>query len=296
MDSLKPITLLAPTQSQATEAMKKQLPPFQFYNQVRFEKEPAAWMHYDEEIRSFRGWCERDGMVEEGEAFIASFMESEEGKAYKAQKIEVARAELWGYVSAAGVSDRYRDKVLKTYKTDLAGQRKAKDAVEAIAGNNNSAAMLVLYGPPGTGKTHLGAAAIYERYMKNGCREFSKGAKLARIGTQAGIARRVRNTYGEGASETEREVMRELTGCGLLVVDEIGAGSGTDHEKQVLCDILCERYNGKKATIMISNLTIDGLKSALGDRVMDRINEDPGSGFLLMNWPSQRAAQKAGTA
>lgn len=293
MDSLKPITLLAPIQSQATEEMERVLPSFRLYSEVNYGVAMFSWIHYDEEIRSFRGQCERCGMIEEGEAFIASFMESPEGKAYKAEKIEAARAELWGYVSAAGVSDRYRGKVLKTYKTDLAGQRKAKEAVEAIAGNNNSAAMLVLYGPPGTGKTHLGAAAIYERYMKNGCRELSKGPKLARIGTQAGIARRIRNTYGEGASETEREVMRELTGCGLLVVDEIGAGSGTDHEKQVLCDILCERYNGKKATIMISNLTIDGLKQALGDRVIDRINEDPGSGFLLMNWPSQRAAQKA---
>lgn len=293
MDSLKPITQLVPTPSQATEKMEKTLPSFQFYSQVKYEKEPMAWMHYDEEIRIFRLRCEREGMVEEGDAFISSFMESDEGKAYRAEKIEVARAELWGYVSGAGVSDRYRDKVLKTYKTDLAGQKKAKDAVEAIAGNNESAAMLVLYGPPGTGKTHLGAAAIYARYMKNGCRESSKGAKLARMGTQSGIARRVRNTYGDGASETERDVMRELTECGLLVVDEIGAGSGTDHEKQVLCDILCERYNKKKATIMISNLTIDGLKTALGDRVIDRINEDHGSGFLLMNWPSQRAAQKA---
>jgi len=202
--------------------------------------------------------------------------------------------QLWESVEAAGVCERHRDKVFKTYKTDLPGQKKAKDAVEAIATNDDSAAMLVLYGPPGTGKTHLGVSAVYDRYMRHGGRDFMnrQTGRWAIFTTQALISRRVRDTYGDDSKETEKAVMKDFSTCSLLVVDEIGAGSGSDHEKQMLCDVLCSRYNAKRPTIMISNLNVEGLRAALGDRVMDRINEDPGSGFLPMAWASQRAAQK----
>ena len=288
MDSLKQITPLALTQSPVTELG---LPHFDRCTKRSFR----ICFHYDEEIRRFRDTCKWRGLVEEGEAFLAEFMESEDGKAYKADKIAFNREQLWESVGGAGVSERHRDKVFSTYRTDLPGQKKAKDAVESIATNDDSAAMLVLYGPPGTGKTHLGVSAVYDRYIRHGGRDLMhrQSGKWAIFTTQALISRRVRDTYNDDSKETEKKVMADFATCSLLVVDEIGAGSGSDHEKQMLCDVLCARYNAKKATIMISNLGIDGLKLALGDRVMDRINEDQGSGFLLMKWESQRAAQKA---
>lgn len=288
MDSLKQITPLALTQSPATEL---RLPHFDRCTKNAFR----PCFHYDAEISRFRDACKRIEMIEEGEAFLEEFMASEEGQAYKADKIAFNREQLWESVGGAGVSERHRDKVFSTYKTDLPGQKKAKEAVEAIATNDDSAAMLVLYGPPGTGKTHLGVSAVYDRYIRHGGRDLMhrQSGKWAIFTTQALISRRVRDTYNDDAKETEKKVMADFATCSLLVVDEIGAGSGSDHEKQMLCDVLCARYNAKKATIMISNLGIDGLKLALGDRVMDRINEDQGSGFLLMKWESQRAAQKA---
>ena len=287
MDSLKQITPPALTQSPATELG---LPHFDRCTKNAFR----PCFHYDAEISRFRDSCKWREMVEEGEAFLAEFMESEEGQAYKADKIAFNREELWASVGGAGVSERHRDKVFSTYRTDLPGQKKAKDAVESIATNDDSAAMLVLYGPPGTGKTHLGVSAVYDRYIRHGGRDFMnrQSGKWAIFTTQALISRRVRDTYNDDSKETEKKVMADFATCSLLVVDEIGAGSGSDHEKQMLCDVLCARYNAKKATIMISNLGIDGLKLALGDRVMDRINEDQGSGFLVMNWKSQREAQK----
>jgi len=250
--------------------------------------------HYDDEVRRFRDQCKRNGMDEQGEVFLAEFFATEEGKEYQTDKAAFNRQQLWESVEAAGVCERHRDKVFKTYKTDLPGQKKAKDAVEAIATNDDSAAMLVLYGPPGTGKTHLGVSAVYDRYMRHGGRDFMnrQTGRWAIFTTQALISRRVRDTYGDDSKETEKAVMKDFSTCSLLVVDEIGAGSGSDHEKQMLCDVLCSRYNAKRPTIMISNLNVEGLRAALGDRVMDRINEDPGSGFLPMAWASQRAAQK----
>lgn len=291
MDSLKPITPLALTPSQAT---RSRLPEFRMYQKTNKNQYFDMARHYDNEIISFRKQCDNIGENTYCEEVISGFMDSEEGKAYKEEKIAFNRQRLWESVEASGVPDRYRDKVFNTYATDLPGQKKAKEAVEAIATNDDSAAMLVLYGPPGTGKTHLGVSAVYDRYIRHGGRDILAGSypKWAIFTTQALISRRVRDTYGDDSKETEKKVMADFSTCSLLVVDEIGAGSGSDHEKQMLCDVLCSRYNAKRPTIMISNLGVDGLKAALGDRVIDRINEDPGSGFLPMAWASQRAAQK----
>lgn len=294
MDFLKPITPQA-----LMESRKPKMEPLGMstINPYSPSSRPRAFdmaRHYDSELWSFKQRCKDRGFESEGDIAVAEFMETEEGKAYKADKILMNRQQLWESVEASGVCERHRDKVFNTYATDLPGQRKAKEAVEAIATNDESAAMLVLYGPPGTGKTHLGVSAVYDRYIRHGGRDILGGVypKWAIFTTQALISRRVRDTYGDDSKETEKKVMADFSTCSLLVVDEIGAGSGSDHEKQMLCDVLCSRYNAKRPTIMISNLGVDGLKAALGDRVIDRINEDPGSGFLPMAWASQRAAQK----
>lgn len=294
MDFLRPITPQGSIVSQKLESDNQSLPHFEIYSTMKFGKPFRMCFHYDDEVRRFREQCKRNGMTEEGEAFLAEFMETEEGKEYQLDRAAFNRQQLWESVESSGVCERHRDKVFKTYKTDLPGQRKAKEAVEAIASDDSSAAMLVLYGPPGTGKTHLGVSAVYDRYIRHGGRDFMnrQAGRWAIFTTQSLISRRVRDTYSDDSKETEKAVMKDLSTCSLLVVDEIGAGSGSDHEKQMLCDVLCSRYNAKRPTIMISNLNVEGLRAALGDRVMDRINEDAGSGFLPMAWASQRAAQK----
>ena len=43
---------------------------------------------------------------------------------------------------------------------------------------------------------------------------------------------------------------------------------------------------------MISNLGVEDIKKALGDRVIDRMREDVGSAFIPMNWESYRSEQR----
>ena len=75
---------------------------------------------------------------------------------------------------------------------------------------------------------------------------------------------------------------------GLLVVDEIGAGLGTDHERAMLNAVICGRYDKMRPTILISNLDMAGIRIASGERILDRIKEDEGSAIVPMNWPSWR--------
>ena len=73
----------------------------------------------------------------------------------------------------------------------------------------------------------------------------------------------------------------------LLVIDEVGVQFGTDTEKMILFEILNERYENLKPTILISNLSIESLKKFTGDRVIDRMKENKGK-VLIFNWNSAR--------
>jgi len=223
---------------------------------------------------------------------IESFEETEHGVRYIAIRKAQANARAWESARKAGVSARHEGREFSNYETPTPGQKKAKDCVEAMAGNLKSSAMIVLYGPPGTGKTHLGVASMIARVrLSSGASPMGadgKYHKAAIMCTPVDISRRVRATYDDEATETESKVIEDFATCGLLVVDEIGAGSGSDHEKQMLCDVLCKRYENRLPSLMISNLGTEDIRKALGERVIDRIYEDAGSAFVPMAWPSYR--------
>lgn len=83
----------------------------------------------------------------------------------------------------------------------------------------------------------------------------------------------------------------------LLILDEVGVQFGSDTERLLLFDILNERYERRRPTILMSNLALDdaeeggrvvpGIKSYLGERVFDRLREDGGQS-VVFDWPSHR--------
>jgi DNA replication protein DnaC len=56
--------------------------------------------------------------------------------------------------------------------------------------------------------------------------------------------------------------------------------------------VINDRYEAKKSTILISNLTIQQVAEVLGVRPMDRFRED-GSQVLVFAWPSWRRQQSS---
>jgi DNA replication protein DnaC len=108
-----------------------------------------------------------------------------------------------------------------------------------------------------------------------------------RYTTVSWLARKVRSTYHRRAEETEEDILRDHINVSLLTIDEIGVGLGSDHEKAMVHDVIAGRYDAKKPTILLSNLSLEAVLEAIGDRLVDRLREDAGI-VLPCAWPSYR--------
>lgn len=127
-----------------------------------------------------------------------------------------------------------------------------------------------MYGPPGTGKTFIAVCVVKEAiWLGHTCM----------YTTVSSLAREVRSTFRKGSDSSEESILAKYSKTPILVMDEIGAGTGSDHERAMFTDVISERYNSKRPTILISNLNLKDFKEALGERVTDRMSED--GGFIL---------------
>jgi DNA replication protein DnaC len=184
----------------------------------------------------------------------------------------------------SGIPARFATKTLADYRANTEGQRIAKTICERYAESwaeqYRKGGSLILTGGVGTGKTHL-ACAIGNQIMP---------AHLASVsfGAVSTVIRSVRSTYGGKGSETQ--ALNDLLKPDLLIMDEIGAQAGTDHELQLVFEIINKRYENLRPMILISNLTADDLLKYLGKRVMDRFAE---CGLVVAcDWASYRSQQQ----
>ena len=201
------------------------------------------------------------------------------------QEQEAKRRRVEHLIGHSGIPPRFADKTFDNYTPNNAASRVALTATrkyaEAFDAQSRQGRSLVFAGGPGTGKTHL-ATAIGQHII----REFQA---VVLFGTVSQALRRIKDTYRKDSEQTESDVIRALTDCDLLILDEIGAQIGSEHEKQLMFEILNERYQGMKSTILISNLNAEELEGFLGHRVMDRYRE---CGVVLaFGWESHRGWQ-----
>nr|WP_230585924.1 ATP-binding protein [Xenorhabdus bovienii] len=143
---------------------------------------------------------------------------------------------------------------------------------------------LVMCGLPGTGKNHL-AIAIGKHVIQ----EHQSSVKFT---SAIKIARDFKSTWTKGSSLTESDVIDRYSTPDLLIIDEIGVQFGSDAEKIILFEIINNRYESMKPTILLSNLPKDELSEFIGERVLDRMN-DGGGCTLMFTWESYRSRQPA---
>jgi DNA replication protein DnaC len=125
---------------------------------------------------------------------------------------------------------------------------------------------LLFYGRAGSGKTHL--ACSVARYL---IEQKLIGVKFVRI---VDLLCDIRKTFDENESyrtENESELIRKYTRVPLLILDDLGSEKTTDWVRQILYQIIDERWLEQMPIIITSNLTLDDLEGRLEERITSRI-------------------------
>jgi DNA replication protein DnaC len=182
----------------------------------------------------------------------------------------------------ANIPARFADVMLSGYDVTTRGQRSAltvcKTFADTFPEQFDKGRSLLFTGMCGTGKTHLACAIgnmVMAQYLAD-----------VKFGTASELLRSIKETYRKGSAKSEQQTLGDLLSVDLLIIDEVGAQSGTAHELQLLFELFNGRYQDLRPTILISNLNLDELESFLGERIMDRFREC--AAVLAFDWESHR--------
>ena len=185
----------------------------------------------------------------------------------------------------AKIPRRFAGKTFNEYQAKAQTQRYALAVCRSYALNwpegCEKGSSLVLTGSCGTGKTHL-ACAIANHLI-------AEHASAVVYATVPELSREVRDTYRRDSQRNEKGVIADLMAPELLIIDEVGAHKCSDHELQLIFDVVDGRYRQLRSTILISNLTTAELQDLLGERVMERFREC--GTVVAFDWASHRGAQ-----
>ncbi|PVZ19946.1 MULTISPECIES: ATP-binding protein [unclassified Pseudomonas] len=206
----------------------------------------------------------------------------------QAAKARGEREAMERKLGEALIPKRFADKTLASYRATTKPQAFAHQAciryVAAFDEIERTGRCLLLLGKPGTGKTHLGAGIANELMHTT--------SKTAVYRTFGSVLQAIRSSYGQGAEQTEVDILRSLISPDLLVLDELGVSKEqpSDFEMTTLFAIINGRYEQMRPTVVISNLGASDLPKAIGDRCMDRLREN--GGFVVpFEWESQRGKE-----
>ncbi|MCK4298336.1 MAG: ATP-binding protein, partial [Planctomycetes bacterium] len=119
---------------------------------------------------------------------------------------------------------------------------------------------LVLGGPSGSGKTHLAAAIVNER-IKNG--------HPALYITAPDLLDHLRSSFNPDSEVPYDEFFDQVRNAPLLVLDDLGAQSGTAWAKEKLDQLLTSRFNSELPTVIVTITPVEQLDDRLRTRLTD---------------------------
>lgn len=190
---------------------------------------------------------------------------------------------MWQTIDRAGIPERFTMKTLENYDAKTNEQQAAfafaKGYAEDFQAVMKTGRSAIFLGRPGTGKSHL-ACAIGQHVIRQ-----HKASVL--FITVLRAMRSIKDTWAKGSEVSESQAISALVSPDLLILDEVGVQFGSDFEKNTMFDIINERYERRRPTLFLSNLTKPELDDFLGERVMDRIREDGGK-VIPFTWESHR--------
>lgn len=210
-------------------------------------------------------------------------------KAEQEARDHAARKAAWEQrLGESCIPARFTDRTLNKFVASTPEQERAlafatayADGFDEVMKTGRSA---LFVGNVGTGKTHL-AAGIALRLMR-------RDGRPVLFTTVMRAIRSVKDTWGGQGGKTEAQAIAALVFPDLLILDEVGVQFGSDTEKLILFDVLNERYEKRKPTLLLSNLDVQEVQAYLGERIFDRLREDGGEA-VPFDWESHRGKAQA---
>jgi len=161
-----------------------------------------------------------------------------------------------------GIPPIYQGKSFSNFDRSLnkAGYDKCKNFVKKF-GTGSGKIGLFITGLVGTGKTHL-ASAIADHMARIGYRKINNSIVFCTVSDLIDGIRRSKDPYS---------VWDRIDACDLLILDDLGAEYITQWSKKVIQKVIDNRYRSKKATVITTNLSLEGVKTEYDERVSSRI-------------------------
>lgn len=191
-------------------------------------------------------------------------------------------------LDAARIARRFENCELENYVSVTPAAGENRDGCLSYANNwpehLASGTSMVMMGSCGTGKNHL-AVGLAKKIIRD-------HLASVLITDVMRITRMVKSTWRHGSEHTEAEVFEHYASLDLLIIDEVGVQFGSPSELAILQELINIRYESVLPTILISNLTLEQLKTNVGDRIVDRVT-DGGNNLMVFNWGSYRGNEGA---
>lgn len=184
------------------------------------------------------------------------------------------------HFSGAMLPHRHSESGFKNYDVQHDGHKVAKAECFKFAKNfvvQNATNNLIMVGRTGTGKTHLACAVA---------RNALDARKYVRYVTSEDMAGEISSAWSK-PDDSEASAIYRFTDCDLLILDEYGLHDQHETRLQLVHKVLYARYDAKKATMLITNWTVEQLKENLGDRLWSRFQHD-GLTVVDCNWSDNR--------
>ncbi len=188
---------------------------------------------------------------------------AEAGKA----KIEAEARRIEARIARSGLPPRYRRASFDNFVPQTERQRQVLRMMEEYAngfGFTTEDGLLVA-GPKGTGKTHLVASVALDLCRRGFQPRFWNVPELLQT---------IRSSFNAEAADkqmTEAQIMQEIMGADLLILDDLGTEKPSDWVADRLYLIVNWRYEHLKPVLVTTNATMQELAQALAAKTVSRL-------------------------
>lgn len=155
-----------------------------------------------------------------------------------------------------GLPPLFKKKTFKNYDKSISF--KAFNSALSFVENFPKGKGLLFIGTVGVGKTHLASAIV---------NELNSRLYSTYFGNIVDIIGFVKSTYNKSSQLTEIEAINIMTEkIDLLVIDDLGKESSSEHNLALLYNIINKLYENEKPIIITTNYGAVDLNSKLGER------------------------------